>query len=273
MIGTTADFARPPPGRPGSPPPRSGFEAVYSRDEDAAWVLGGQALSDGQPLHDLWMRRVERPGEWREVKVAGYEPAAVLAAIWSYADRRLWVLDATAGEPPPECPAGKVLICHIPQGNPANKHTLCVGKSAVKAHLGHGDTLGPCEGETGKPMARLVRIDPYLGVAEPVAQLERAGEYDRHWLLTDVAGQVLLVASSASKQSNAVARLTVVPFRAAAPVLVERMEVLPGELAFAPLVDVSGYTFVIAGPGGWVVDRREELGGIAAPLSKLGEVL
>jgi hypothetical protein len=51
------------------------------------------------------------------------------------------------------------------------------------------------------------------------------------------------------------------------------MEVLPGELAFAPLVDISGYAFVSAWPGGWVVDRRDQLGGAAAPLSKLGEVL
>jgi len=38
----------------------------------------------------------------------------------------------------------KVTICHIPPGNPSNAHTIRVGESAVPAHLGHGDSLGPC---------------------------------------------------------------------------------------------------------------------------------
>jgi hypothetical protein len=38
----------------------------------------------------------------------------------------------------------KVQICHVPPGNPGNAHTLCVGASAVPAHLAHGDTFGPC---------------------------------------------------------------------------------------------------------------------------------
>lgn len=43
--------------------------------------------------------------------------------------------------------AGRVSICHIPPGNPANAHTIVVGTPAVVAHLRHGDTLGACEGE------------------------------------------------------------------------------------------------------------------------------
>ncbi|HKA87928.1 MAG TPA: hypothetical protein VKE22_09695 [Haliangiales bacterium] len=39
----------------------------------------------------------------------------------------------------------KVLICHIPPGNPANAHEICVGEPAVEAHQrNHGDTIGPC---------------------------------------------------------------------------------------------------------------------------------
>ena len=49
----------------------------------------------------------------------------------------------------------KVCLCHIPPGNPAGAHTICVGSSAVRAHLGHGDTLGSCPafcgGEAGIP--------------------------------------------------------------------------------------------------------------------------
>ncbi len=39
----------------------------------------------------------------------------------------------------------KITICHIPPGNPANAHTITVGKPAVfNAHIKHGDLIGPC---------------------------------------------------------------------------------------------------------------------------------
>jgi hypothetical protein len=38
----------------------------------------------------------------------------------------------------------KVIICHIPPGNPAKAKTLMIGAPAVKAHLKHGDRLGAC---------------------------------------------------------------------------------------------------------------------------------
>lgn len=47
-------------------------------------------------------------------------------------------------ELPPVAVTGKAVICHIPSGNPGNRHTLEVGQAAVSAHLAHGDTLGPC---------------------------------------------------------------------------------------------------------------------------------
>ena len=44
-----------------------------------------------------------------------------------------------------ECAAPKVLVCHIPPGNPENMHAICVGQSAVAPHLAqHGDTIGSC---------------------------------------------------------------------------------------------------------------------------------
>lgn len=49
------------------------------------------------------------------------------------------------------CPAGKVLICHLPPGNPANVQEICVGASAVAAHLdNHGDGVGGCYGSCGR---------------------------------------------------------------------------------------------------------------------------
>jgi hypothetical protein len=46
----------------------------------------------------------------------------------------------------------KTTICHVPPGNPANAHTLCIGNAAVKAHLrNHPDYLGPCKRENPCP--------------------------------------------------------------------------------------------------------------------------
>lgn len=41
----------------------------------------------------------------------------------------------------------KVVICHVPPGNPENAHTIEIAPSAVPAHLKHGDYLGPCDCE------------------------------------------------------------------------------------------------------------------------------
>ncbi len=38
----------------------------------------------------------------------------------------------------------KVLVCHVPPGNPANAHTISIGATGVSAHLAHGDYLGEC---------------------------------------------------------------------------------------------------------------------------------
>src|ERR1700758_5115956 len=59
----------------------------------------------------------------------------------------------TPGAPDPRAcdPADtkKTTVCHIPPGNPANEHTICVGNAAVPAHMAHGDVLGSCCGTTG----------------------------------------------------------------------------------------------------------------------------
>lgn len=60
--------------------------------------------------------------------------------------------DGSAGDDDLNCREGKVLICHVPPGNPENRHEICVGENAVRAHLNHGhadsdedrDNVGPC---------------------------------------------------------------------------------------------------------------------------------
>lgn len=44
-------------------------------------------------------------------------------------------------------PKEKVDVCHVPPGNPGNAHTISISGNALKAHLGHGDTEGPCPAE------------------------------------------------------------------------------------------------------------------------------
>lgn len=39
----------------------------------------------------------------------------------------------------------QVTICHVPPGNAAARHTLTISKSALKAHLDHGDFEGSCD--------------------------------------------------------------------------------------------------------------------------------
>jgi len=49
--------------------------------------------------------------------------------------------DNEGGEP--STGGEKVLVCHKPN-NKKGGHTLSISSSAVPAHLGHGDTMGPC---------------------------------------------------------------------------------------------------------------------------------
>jgi len=42
-----------------------------------------------------------------------------------------------------------VLVCHVPPGNPENPVTIEIAEPALPAHLAHGDTEGPCAGDTG----------------------------------------------------------------------------------------------------------------------------
>jgi hypothetical protein len=52
----------------------------------------------------------------------------------------------------PTCAAPKVLVCHIPPGNPANAHEICVGEPAVAAHVkNHGDSTGACAPPVPEP--------------------------------------------------------------------------------------------------------------------------
>ncbi len=49
---------------------------------------------------------------------------------------------------------GKITICHVPPGNPANAHSLTVSVNGWNGHQRHkGDYAGPCNGSGGEPDA------------------------------------------------------------------------------------------------------------------------
>lgn len=51
----------------------------------------------------------------------------------------------------------QVTICHVPPGNAGARHTLTISKSALKAHLDHGDFEGSCD--DSKNATKLKEVD------------------------------------------------------------------------------------------------------------------
>lgn len=80
-----------------------------------------------------------------EVTLSGNE--SVLVVVCSSDDGQIRIthiiiLNVDEGEIPSGEGGEKVLVCHKPDKK--GGHTLSIASSAVDAHLGHGDKLGPC---------------------------------------------------------------------------------------------------------------------------------
>ena len=89
-----------------------------------------------------WPATVTNDGE---VDVALLQPGQqVLAVICLSDDGQLVIVQITVLDVDDDTSAGgeKALVCHKPDKK--GGHTLSISTSAVPAHLGHGDTLGPC---------------------------------------------------------------------------------------------------------------------------------
>ena len=69
--------------------------------------------------------------------------ATWLGAFWYVMALGVFVA-AGAFATPAAAGNSKVVICHIPPGDPDNAHTITVSEKAVQAHLKHGDWLGEC---------------------------------------------------------------------------------------------------------------------------------
>ncbi len=59
-----------------------------------------------------------------------------------------------------KCPSqvNKVLLCHIPPGNPNKSKEIAVDSEDVADHISHGDNLGWCEGRTYEEMKEICGI-------------------------------------------------------------------------------------------------------------------
>ncbi|MAF81009.1 hypothetical protein CL628_03270 [bacterium] len=54
---------------------------------------------------------------------------------------------------------GKSVVCHSPPGNPGGQATLVIGTPALPPHLAHGDTEGPCPGDSDPTGADSLNTD------------------------------------------------------------------------------------------------------------------
>lgn len=55
--------------------------------------------------------------------------------------------------------SGKVVMCHVPPGNPANAHSITISPSAVAAHLAHGDYFGCCGAHEATPSVYTLKLN------------------------------------------------------------------------------------------------------------------
>ena len=67
-----------------------------------------------------------------------------------------------------------VTICHIPPGNNMNRRTLVISRSALKAHLGHGDIEGGCDHNEGHDTPGQNEQDKQKGLKEQPVKEEKA---------------------------------------------------------------------------------------------------
>ncbi len=89
----------------------------------------------------------------------------------------------------------KVSICHVPSGNPANAHTICVSKNAVSAHVGNhgGDYLGPCNNSVC-PTLRVQNTGEGMLLFNAIAELEKYS-VDLNWI-TNIDNEVFIIEKS-----------------------------------------------------------------------------
>ncbi len=136
--------------------------AVANRDSDDVSVLLNQG--DGTFAAAVAYGAGNAPESVAIGDLDGVNGADLAVAIKFSDDVSVLLNLCTAQDDCSDFPCGnndnKVLLCHVPPGNPENAHTLCINPNAVPAHLENheGDHCGPCEDDDdddGVPLALL----------------------------------------------------------------------------------------------------------------------
>jgi hypothetical protein len=128
------------------------------------------------------------------------------------------------------------------------------------------------QGKFGLGQTRLLRIDPVTGNVEVVATWPRLGVFQQRWLLTDRDGHLLVASSSAALRRHMLARIEVTP-----TVKVTTLLLREGSLGTPPIVEPSGYRFLVDGKNKkdplFQVQRLDTLPTTNKPLHELGASL
>jgi hypothetical protein len=92
--------------------------------------------------------------------VTAYDSSGCASASSPESEFAITVVDIRCGQG-----KKKIILCHVPEGNPGNPQTICVAPSAIPHHLAHHeyDCLGPCS-------LYYQRIKPFVN-DEPEIQL------------------------------------------------------------------------------------------------------
>ena len=73
----------------------------------------------------------------RAIPIAAIALVAVMMGMSAFAP-------AMADKPGEEPNEDKVLVCHVPPGNPDNPRTISISEDDEQDHLDHGDSPGVC---------------------------------------------------------------------------------------------------------------------------------
>lgn len=221
----------------GSPHARD-YVPVLTRTLRGLFVVGGDDVESGQPTGEVWWLG-NGSEQWWQLDTGAYVPSKVLAATYSFASHSLYVLDVEESQPEavPDPKPGKAWMCHVPPDNPDAAHSLLVASQSVGAHLAHGDSLGPCPVRT----ARLVALHVPSGAPTRLASWQPRPSVDRHWLVVDRDGALLLAASSSQRHRHVIARIAVGDSAGT----LEALRIGSRALRLAPIADGAGYALLL----------------------------
>lgn len=102
------------------PPRRTAFAGTLSSTAGGVFIAGGRHVSTGAALTDVWFRPFL--GDWVELPTSGETLGTPLAAVYGFADDRLWVLDEVEDSASPPRERRRVRLLRIdPAGGGASR--------------------------------------------------------------------------------------------------------------------------------------------------------